>query len=168
MIPRDRDPDGRARNRRPRDAFGRPLPRGAEGVERVPDDYAPGAAEALAEACRLLGQERPFHAHEVLEARWKTGPAGERELWQGLAQVCVGLTHLQRGNRRGASALLTRGADRIASYGPPYGAIAAAARELDEQDGPDPSAAIAGIAALLETASPPAGVSGRTPGPPPD
>ncbi|WP_374191362.1 DUF309 domain-containing protein [Planomonospora sp. ID82291] len=148
-IPRDRDPDGRARNQRPRDAFGRPLPRGAEGVERVPDDYAPDAAEALAEARRLLAENRPFHAHEVLEARWKTGPADERELWQGLAQICVGLTHLQRGNRRGASALLARGAARISGYGPPYPEIARTALELEGSTGPDPAEAIARIRALL-------------------
>nr|WP_246224112.1 DUF309 domain-containing protein [Pseudarthrobacter psychrotolerans] len=40
---------------------------------------------------------RPFAAHEVLEARWKAGPAEERNLWQGLAQICVGLTHAARG-----------------------------------------------------------------------
>ncbi|GIH80375.1 DUF309 domain-containing protein [Planobispora longispora] len=146
MITRDRDPDGRARNQRPRDAFGRPLPHGAEGVERIPDDYAPDAEEALAEARRLLGEERPFHAHEVLEARWKTGPARERDLWQGLAQICVGLTHLQRGNRRGAAALLARGAERIGAYGVPYEALALAARELDVEDAP---AAIARIRDLL-------------------
>ncbi|GGS62332.1 hypothetical protein GCM10010156_21480 [Planobispora rosea] len=146
MIPRDRDADGKARNQRPRDAFGRPLPRGAEGVERVPDDYAPDAEEALAEARRLLGEERPFHAHEVLEARWKTGPAQERDLWQGLAQICVGLTHLQRGNQRGAAALLARGAERVSRYGMPYEAVALATRELDVQD---PPAAIARIRDLL-------------------
>jgi hypothetical protein len=35
---RDRDPAGRPRNARPRDAFGRPLPRGETGEERIPDD----------------------------------------------------------------------------------------------------------------------------------
>ncbi|WP_211882206.1 DUF309 domain-containing protein, partial [Pseudarthrobacter albicanus] len=44
----------------------------------------------------------PFAAHEVLEARWKAGPAEERNLWQGLAQICVGLTHAARGNSVGA------------------------------------------------------------------
>ena len=37
-------------------------------------------------------------------------PAGERACWQGLAQVCVGVTHLQRGNLVGAARLLRRGA----------------------------------------------------------
>ena len=73
-------------------------------------------AEAAALADRLLRDGRPFHAHEVLEAAWKSGPASERDLWQGLAQIAVGLTHARRGNARGAVALLSRGADRVRGY----------------------------------------------------
>ncbi|GAA0346490.1 DUF309 domain-containing protein [Actinoallomurus spadix] len=113
---RDRDEAGRARNARPRDAYGRPLPHGATGEERVPDDYAAEPAEALAEAQRLLDADRPFHAHEVLEAAWKAAPEAERALWQGLAQMAVGFTHVRRGNARGACTLLRRAADRIAPY----------------------------------------------------
>jgi hypothetical protein len=113
---RDRDETGRARNSRPRDAYGRPLPHGTVGEERVPDDYAAEPAEALAEAQRLLDADRPFHAHEVLEAAWKAAPEAERALWQGLAQLAVGLTHVRRGNGRGAHTLLRRAADRIAPY----------------------------------------------------
>lgn len=124
---RDRDAAGRARNARPRDAAGRPLPRGAVGVERVPDDLVLGPAETVAEAQRLLDAGMPFHAHEVLEAAWKAAPADERELWRGLAQVAVGLTHLQRGNGRGGVALLRRGADCVARWraGAPGGPPAA-------------------------------------------
>ena len=83
---RDRDDAGRARQARPRDALGRPLPYGSTGVEPVPE-VALSAQETLVAARRLVAQGRPFSAHEVLEARWKTGPSGERDLWQGLAQV---------------------------------------------------------------------------------
>ncbi|GAA1021517.1 hypothetical protein Aple_073410 [Acrocarpospora pleiomorpha] len=123
MTPRDRDESGRARSARPRDEYGRPLPRGAVGVPRVPDDYAPSAEEAINEAGLLLDAGRPFHAHEVFEGRWKCCPPEERDLWQGLAQICVGLTHLQRENPRGAAALLERGRSRIRLYGsrPAYG-----------------------------------------------
>lgn len=72
--------------------------------------------EALDEAQRLLDADRPFHAHEVLEAVWKAAPENERELWRGLAQVAVGITHLRRGNPRGAHALLSRAADRLDEY----------------------------------------------------
>ena len=113
---RDRDPAGRPRNSRPRDALGRPLPRGETGAERVPEDLSLPPADALALAQHLLDSGRPFHAHEVLEASWKQAPQPERELWRGLAQVAVGLTHVQRGNARGAVALLRRGADRVSGY----------------------------------------------------
>ncbi|NHC16162.1 DUF309 domain-containing protein [Motilibacter sp. E257] len=120
---RDRDAEGRARNARPRDELGRPLPHGAEGVERVPDDFVLPPVEALAEAQRFFDAGRPFHAHEVLEGSWKAAPAQERELWKGLAQLGVGLTHAERGNRAGAARLLRRGASRISDYAdaPPYG-----------------------------------------------
>ena len=114
--PRDRDAAGRARNARPRDALGRLLPRGAAGDERIPDDLALPPAQALRLAQQLLDEGRPFHAHEVLEASWKAAPPAERDLWQGLAQIAVGLTHARRGNARGAAALLRRGAERVAGY----------------------------------------------------
>ncbi|MGH3375513.1 MAG: DUF309 domain-containing protein [Actinoallomurus sp.] len=131
---RDRDDTGRARNARPRDAYGRPLPHGEEGEERVPDDYAATPPEALAEAQRLLDADRPFHAHEVLEAAWKSAPETDRELWQGLAQLAVGFTHVRRGNAQGARSLLRRAADRIAPYDPAPHTIAAAALAAHARD----------------------------------
>ncbi|MEU0372942.1 DUF309 domain-containing protein [Streptomyces sp. NPDC006283] len=111
---RDRDAEGRARNARPRDGLGRPLPHGAPGVERQPEGVLRTPEQTLLEAQRLLDTGMPFHAHEVLEDAWKSGPEGERELWQGLAQLAVGLTHAARGNITGGARLLLRGADRIA------------------------------------------------------
>ena len=120
-MTRDRDPAGRPRNARPRDGLGRPLDRAAadsaaDAADRIPDDLVITGAEAAALADRLLRDGRPFHAHEVLEAAWKYGPASERDLWQGLAQIAVGLTHARRGNARGAVALLSRGAERVRGY----------------------------------------------------
>ncbi len=120
---RDRDPAGRARNARPRDALGRPLPYGEAGEERAPEGVVRPPAQALDEAQALLDAGRPFHAHEVLEDAWKSAPDAERQLWRGLAQLAVGLTHALRGNSRGAGTLLDRGADNIAPYSsaPPHG-----------------------------------------------
>lgn len=120
---RDRDPSGRARNARPRDALGRPLPYGAAGEERASEGVVREPAVALEEAQRLLDTGRPFHAHEVLEDAWKSAPADERRLWRGLAQLAVGLTHAARGNARGAGTLLERGAGNLAPYAeaPPHG-----------------------------------------------
>ncbi|MFI7038090.1 DUF309 domain-containing protein [Microbispora rosea] len=129
----------------------------------MPDDYAPTAEEALEEARRLLAAGRPFHAHEVLEARWKTGPDEERELWQGLAQICVGLTHIQRGNLSGAAALLTRGSARLGAYGStrPYRLdLRALAVEADavttaiDEGNADAGSAIAAILTRLTPAPP--------------
>jgi uncharacterized protein len=113
---RDRDVAGRPRNARPRDGLGRPLPRGQAGEERIPDDLAVPPDEALSLAQGLLDSGRPFHAHEVLEASWKAAPPAERELWKGLAQIAVGLTHARRGNATGAAALLRRGGQRVGGY----------------------------------------------------
>lgn len=123
-MTRDRDEEGRPRQARPRDALGRPLPYGAKGVEPVSEDPLP-PLETLEEARRLLLTGRPFSAHEVLEARWKAAPEPERDLWQGLAQVCVGVTHLARGNTAGGRRLVERGSGRVEAYrgsgGPTYG-----------------------------------------------
>lgn len=140
---RDRDAAGRARNNRPRDGLGRPLPHGSEGVDRVPDDLVLAPFDSLAEAQRLLDEGRPFHAHEVLEATWKAAPPAERDLWQGLAQLAVGLTHRARGNDTGASTLLRRGADHLRPYAddPPYGLNVAALVAVAEALAADPASA---------------------------
>ena len=123
-MTRDRDPAGRPRNARPRDELGRPLARaeatagsGAEAAQAgIPDDLVITGPDAAALADRLLRDGRPFHAHEVLEAAWKSAGPGERDMWQGLAQIAVGLTHARRGNARGAAALLRRGAQRVRAH----------------------------------------------------
>lgn len=123
-LARDRDETGRARNARARDGLGRPLPRGAASdVQRIPDDLVLPPEESLREAQRLLEAGRPFHAHEILEGTWKAAPPNERDLWQGLAQLAVGLTHIARGNPRGAVTLLRRAHARLSGYAvaPPYG-----------------------------------------------
>jgi hypothetical protein len=122
-VDRDRDAGGRARNARPRDALGRPLPYGEAGEERAPEGVVRPPVVALAEAQALLDAGRPFHAHEVLEDAWKSAPDPERQLWRGLAQLAVGLTHAMRGNPRGAATLLDRGAGNLAPYAsvPPHG-----------------------------------------------
>ena len=143
-VPRDRDAVGRARNARPRDGLGRPLPRGRVGVPTTPEEAVLSPMESLTEAERLLAAGRPFHAHEVLEGAWKACGDDSRELWKGLAQLAVGITHVRRGNDVGAVRLLSRAADRIEPYAAaaPYGVAVAAlttwARTLVariEQDG---------------------------------
>ncbi|ONM46512.1 DUF309 domain-containing protein [Nocardia donostiensis] len=118
MVERDRDATGRAVNARPRDRFGRPLPPGSIGVPRIPDDLNLPPQQTLAYAQQLLDEGLAFNAHEVLEAAWKNGPFAERMLWQGLAQYAVGLTHIQRGNTKGARTLLTRAIGKLSAFDP--------------------------------------------------
>jgi hypothetical protein len=118
------------------------LPYGAEGVERQPEGVVRTPEESVAEAQALLDAGKPFHAHEVFEDAWKSGPDEERALWRGLAQLAVGLTHAARGNVTGGARLLRRGAGAVAEWAAgsgrpePYGmdlaGVVAWARELAE------------------------------------
>jgi predicted metal-dependent hydrolase len=88
----------------------------------MPDELELGPEETIAEAQRLLDADRPFHAHEVLEAYWKACPEEERPLWRGLAQLAVGVTHLRRGNEKGSEALFGRACAALKAYtGPCHG-----------------------------------------------
>jgi hypothetical protein len=111
---RDRDEFGRPKSSRPRDALGRPLPPGSEGIPRTPDDLELPPAETLAVAQDLLDRGLAFNAHEVLEAAWKNGPEVEKTLWQSLAQLAVGITHVQRNNVKGAITVLRRASGGLA------------------------------------------------------
>lgn len=113
------------------------------------DDLRLSPAKAVELAQRLLDEGRPFHAHEVLEAVWKSAPRDQRELWRGLAQIAVGLTHAGRGNGRGAVSLLRRGAAAVAGY-----LQAAGAHDKQVPEGLDLSAirtAATALADVIET-----------------
>jgi predicted metal-dependent hydrolase len=129
---RDRDAAGRAKNARPRDPLGRPLPRGAENA--ITEEELPSDPERLLDiGIEHFNAKRFFQAHETWETAWHASPEDERDFWQGLTQVAVGFTHYQRGNPKGSVTLLQRGARRIAEYGGVYKGVpveglAAAAR----------------------------------------
>ncbi|MFI6124474.1 DUF309 domain-containing protein [Streptomyces sp. NPDC051064] len=155
---RDRDEEGRARNARPRDGLGRPLPYGAPGVERQPEGVVRSPDETVGEAQRLLDAGMPFHAHEVFEDAWKSGPDAERELWRGLAQMAVGLTHAARGNTAGGARLLRRGAAAVDGFraSDPHGigvdGLIGWARELAGRVDPSASGGAGGAAGRQEGA----------------
>jgi hypothetical protein len=120
---RDRDGAGRARNARVRDRLGRLLDRSTDADQEAPEETALAPTAALSRAQALLDDGWPFAAHEVLEAIWKNTSGAERELWRGLAQVAVGITHALRGNESGARTLLRRGAESLTPFTAttPYG-----------------------------------------------
>jgi len=107
---------------RPRDRLGRPLDWDATGFPGVEQRPRISAQEAVTEASDYLAQGLPFHAHEVLEMRWRCCPDQERPLWRGLAQAAAGATHSARGNPIGAERLIARGRMSIEEYAGPYDA----------------------------------------------
>ncbi len=125
----------------PRDAG----PSWRERLARTDAEQALPPEEALAEAERLVLSGQPFYAHEVLEGPWHLADQEERAFWQGLAQIAVGLTHIQRGNAVGAKSTLRSGAEKVAGYedghfGVAVTAVVRRARELAdrvEQEGVD-------------------------------
>jgi predicted metal-dependent hydrolase len=146
---RDRNAEGRAENARPRDRFGRPLPRGSVD-ERAKNsvEAVDSVATALEIAVALFDAQRFFEAHEFFEWIWKCDevPSGDREFWKGVTQVAVGFTHTQRGNAKGAVSLLERARRYLAPYPSPYrgidrDALSAAAQRIVtaiDEVGPSP------------------------------
>lgn len=104
---------------RPRDRLGRPLPPGTEGFPGVtPRDHI-GGDETVSVANSYLDEGLPFHAHEILELRWRCCPEVERPLWRGLAQAAAGATHRARGNAEGDRRLAMRARETLAGYDGP-------------------------------------------------
>ena len=119
MPERDRDAAGRPKNARPRDALGRPLTRDAVN-EMHEEQPAATPEEALERGIAHFNAGRYFQAHEAWEEGWHPSPEPERDFWQGLTQVAVGMTHRMRGNAHGAETLLRRGAAKLRTYGDEY------------------------------------------------
>ena len=71
---RDRDAEGRARNARPRDGLGRPLPYGAEGVARQPEGVTRSPEETVREAQRLLDAGDAVPRPRGVRGRVEVGP----------------------------------------------------------------------------------------------
>lgn len=137
-TPRDRDDQGRPKNQRPRDSLGRPLPRDAKGDPSLQVEPEGTPAELMAQGVEHFNRGNYFQAHECWETAWHEAAESDRDFWQGITQIAVGLTHRGRGNLHGAKTLLRRGIDRAARYGDVHldlevGALVSQAREiLDE------------------------------------
>lgn len=111
-----------------RDRLGRPLPAGhPDAFPPPPERTSVTAAAALREADGYLADGLPFHAHEVLEARWRCAPTAERPLWRALAQWAAAVTHAARGNPTGAHRLAARAGAALVDWQGPHEATARAA-----------------------------------------
>ncbi len=79
---------------------------------------AEAGEEGLAGAVELFNAGRYFEAHEVLERLWLAADGLDRELYQGVLQVAVGLHHEAGGNRKGAASMLAKGVARLTPLAP--------------------------------------------------
>lgn len=127
----------------PRDRYGRPLPRGSEdelGGAASPEQVVRSTREACRRGIALFDRGRFFEAHEFFEYVWKADDVAERDrrFWKGVTQVAVGCCHAQRGNDRGALAVLERAVDHLRRFPSPHRgidtkALIAAARDVAAQ-----------------------------------
>ncbi|RMG17913.1 MAG: DUF309 domain-containing protein [Planctomycetota bacterium] len=86
------------------------------------------ADERLDRGLRLASRREYFAAHELLEAAWQDLPPGpERDLVQGVVQLCVALEHLRRGNALGAQRVWGRAQARLPRGVPPLAGVDVAA-----------------------------------------
>ena len=105
---------------RPRDEFGRPMPRGSEARLVLPDFDLLTIEECHRRGIEYFDAAIYFGAHEAWETAWRMARKAEHpdeEFFKGLSQLGAGYTHYQRGNPRGAHTLMDRGVGRIRAYG---------------------------------------------------
>jgi len=127
----------------PRDRYGRPLPRGSRDElarDGVPEQTVGSAREAWRRGIALFDERRFFEAHELFEYAWNADDVDDRDrpFWKGVTQVAVGCCHAQRGNARGALALLERGASQLQRFPTPHwgvdtAALVSVARQVADQ-----------------------------------
>jgi len=79
-------------------------------------DDGPPRADPIGDGIRLFNEGFFFEAHEVLEGAWNVERGEPRLFLQGLIQICAGLHHFQNGNLSGATALLSRGTEKMRRY----------------------------------------------------
>ncbi len=128
---------------RPRDRYGRLLPRGSRDElahAEKPEEVVSSAREACRRGMMLFDERRFFEAHEFFEYVWKADDVDDQDrwFWKGVTQVAVGCCHAQRGNDRGALALLERAVEHLRDYPSPHsgidtGALVSVARSVADQ-----------------------------------
>lgn len=112
------------RPERPRDQFGRPLPWGSESQITLLDYDSFSIERNHDLAIDYFNAGQFFSAHEAWEGAWRKAIGGDDEdFFNGLAKLGAGLTHIQRGNSRGARALIEKAIERIEPRGPVHRGI---------------------------------------------
>ncbi|AFY65330.1 DUF309 domain-containing protein [Geitlerinema sp. PCC 7407] len=65
-----------------------------------------------------------YACHDTLETIWLEAVGPQRNFYQGILQIAVGIYHLSNANARGAMVLLGEGVGRLRSYEPDYAGVA--------------------------------------------
>ncbi|MDR5709653.1 MAG: DUF309 domain-containing protein [Armatimonadota bacterium] len=72
--------------------------------------------EALYRGLVLFDFGLYFACHEYFEEMWRVADPKDRDFYHGLIQVAAAFYHYEKGNSRGALALLRRGLAKLAAY----------------------------------------------------
>lgn len=72
-----------------------------------------GRSPYLEEGLRLFREGDYFMAHEVWEEHWVEVEDAQRDFFQGLIHVAVGMHHERRGNHRGAVLQFSKALKRL-------------------------------------------------------
>jgi molybdopterin converting factor small subunit len=87
-----------------------------DAVEVFPAVAGGARSPYLDEAARLYAEGDYFMTHEVLEEHWLEVSEDERDFFQGLIHLAVGLHHYERGNLNGTRAQFTKARRRLDGY----------------------------------------------------
>lgn len=81
-------------------------------MSQLPEEFWQGVEQ--------FNQQQFYACHDTLEALWMEAIASDKQFYQGILQVAVGLYHLGNQNWRGAVILLGEGINRLRTYQPDY------------------------------------------------
>lgn len=81
-------------------------------MSQLPEEFWQGVEQ--------FNQQQFYACHDTLEALWMEAIASDKQFYQGILQVAVGLYHLGNQNWRGAVILLGEGINRLRNYQPDY------------------------------------------------
>lgn len=87
-----------------------------DAVEVFPAVAGGARSPYIDEAARLYAEGDYFMTHEVLEEHWLDVEQEERDFFQGLIHLAVGLHHHVRGNPKGARAQFAKARRRLERY----------------------------------------------------
>jgi uncharacterized protein len=85
-------------------------------------------------AIRAFNLQEYYLCHDCLEELWHEADLSDRNFYQGILQIAVGLHHLQNYNWQGTAILLGEGIGRLRRYCPEYNQIDVAELMIDANE----------------------------------